>query len=530
MQTPPSRSVRADNPILLIHPPVVKPCEPPSGIARLAGALRAHGVPCAVIDAALEGMYDLLDRVTPPDDTWSRRAHRHLAHHLQALRTPAAYLQPDQYRRAVADIGRLLAVAGDAARFRIAAADYRDARLSPVRSADLFHSACEPQDNPYFDYFRERLLPRVRDLQPRVIGISINYLSQALCAFALIGMLKRDCPACRIIIGGGLITSWMQWPGWAERFSGLVDRMVAGPGETALLQEAGLTGDRCAILPDYSDMAGLPYLSPGFILPFSASDGCWWRRCAFCPETAERRPFRPLPHRIVTAQLRRLTAETQPVLIHLLDNAVSPALLRALAAEPPGAPWYGFVRIAAPLDDPDFCRRLAAAGCVMLKIGLESGSQTVLDRLHKGVQLSMASRVLHNLRQAGIAAYVYLLFGTPAEGITAARKTLDFVVDHGDAIDFLNLAIFNLPLASPDAAGLRLSEFYEGDLALYRDFEHPDGWSRTAVRRFLEKTFKKHPGVQPILRRDPPLFTSNHAPFFTGTARSFFQSSTWLHP
>jgi hypothetical protein len=499
--------------VVLIHPPVVKPCEPPAGVARLAGALRSQGVRCTLIDANIEGLHHVLGRITPSDDTWSRRAYRHLASHLGALRARDIYRRPDPYRRAVADLGRLLALAGGRD-IRLGLADYRDARWAPVRSADLRAAAADPERNPFFTYYQERLLPRILEPDPSAVGISINYLSQALCAFALIGMLKRDCPHLKIIIGGGLVTSWMQRPGRIDPLADIVDRMVAGPGEGVLLEVVGLQYRHKHPLPDYGDLVDLPYMSPGFILPFSAADGCWWRRCAFCPERAERRPYRPLPHTIATAQLRRLTASNKPVLIHLLDNAVSPALLKALAVAPPGAPWYGFVRLAPPLDDPDFCRRLAAAGCAMLKIGLESGSQAVLDRLEKGVRLSLAARVLDNLRQAGIATYVYLLFGTPAEDEAAARETLAFVVDHGTAVDFLNLAIFNLPLGSPDAQGLALRDFYDGDLALYRDFRHPAAWDRTAVRRFVERTFKKHPAVQPIVRRDPPVFTSNHAPFF----------------
>ncbi|MFZ1984134.1 MAG: radical SAM protein, partial [Desulfatitalea sp.] len=392
--------------------------------------------------------------------------------------------------------------------------DYHDARLTPVSSADLHRAAREPQRNPFYDYYQNQLLPRILDANPTLVGLSINYLSQALCAFALIGTIRQAKPDLKIILGGGLITSWLRRPGWTDRFSDCVDHMVAGPGERILLQKMGLPSDPKIFMPDYGDLAANRYMSPGFILPFSASDGCWWRRCAFCPERAERRPFHPLPHTLATRQLRQLTDQTQPVLIHLLDNAVSPALLKALAADPPGAPWYGFVRIGAPLDDPAFCRQLAAAGCVMLKIGLESGSQTVLDRLEKGVQLNTASKVLRNLRQAGIAAYVYLLFGTPAEDEAAACATLDFVAEHSPTIGFLNIAIFNLPLGSPDAKELRLRNFYEGDLALYQDFKHPAGWNRSAVRRFVERTFKKHPAVQPIVRRDPPIFTSNHAAFF----------------
>ena len=56
--------------------------------------------------------------------------------------------------------------------------------------------------------------------------------------------------------------------------------------------------------------------------------------------------------------------------------------------------------------------------------------------------------------------------------------------------------------------------FYDGDLSLYTDFVHPKGWNRGLVRNFLDREFKRHPAVAAILRRDPPLFTSNHAPFF----------------
>jgi hypothetical protein len=85
---------------------------------------------------------------------------------------------------------------------------------------------------------------------------------------------------------------------------------------------------------------------------------------------------------------------------------------------------------------------------------------------------------------------------------------------HHDSIDFLNLAIFNLPVTGAEGDLLPSRRFYAGDLRLYADFEHPEGWHRAKVRQFLDKEFKKHPAIQPIIRRDPPIFTSNHATFF----------------
>jgi hypothetical protein len=129
----------------------------------------------------------------------------------------------------------------------------------------------------------------------------------------------------------------------------------------------------------------------------------------------------------------------------------------------------------------------------MLKVGLESGAKTALDAEQKGIDLALASRVLQNLKQAGIATYVYLLFGTPSESLTEARATLDFTVRHHEAINFLNLTIFNLSICSQQAQQLETNPLYVGDLSLYTGFRHPKGWDRGVVRQFPAKEFKRHP-------------------------------------
>ena len=138
----------------------------------------------------------------------------------------------------------------------------------------------------------------------------------------------------------------------------------------------------------------------------------------------------------------------------------------------------------------------------------------MLDSLEKGITLELAARAMASLKRAGVATYVYLLFGTPQETPEAARRTLEYVAIHRDSIDFLNLAIFNLPVNCREAETIETRRFSEGDLSLYTDFVHPHGWSRKEVRIFLEREFRKHPAVRPILRALPRFFTSNHAPFF----------------
>jgi len=539
--------------LLLLHPPVSKPCEPPAGIARLAGAMQEYGVPCEIIDANVEGLRFLLAMATGRDsacrwakescfsadganipvamnvcgpgksaeggDTWTKRAVRNLPRHVQELRAWPVYCRPDRYRRAVADINRVLKVSSPRPGIVVSLTDYQDRDLSPVDSRDLLAAAAQPERNPFFSYFRELLVPRIRRRRPRVIGISVNYFSQALGAFAMIGTIRAFCPPVRIVLGGGLITSWRRQARWRNPFGTIVDDLVAGPGEAFLLslfheEHDGKISPAPVSCPDYRSVSWSSYLAPGPILPYSASSGCYWRRCRFCPETAEQNPYLSRPPEQILADLARLKNETKPVLIHFLDNAMSPALLKALALNPVGVPWYGFVRITAHLADVEFCRRLRDGGCIMLKMGLESGDQEVLDRLGKGIDLATAARALRNLKAAGIATYVYLLFGTPAEDLAAARRTLAYVEANAAGIDFLNIALFNMPAFAAAASGLATRPFSAGDLSLYEDFAHPRGWNRREVRRFIDGEVKRSPGIAAILSRTPPAFTSNHAPLF----------------
>ncbi|MBI5633878.1 MAG: radical SAM protein [Nitrospirae bacterium] len=479
--------------------------------------LNRYGVEHSLLDANLGGLLYLLGLPLPSgrsDNAWTKRSFRNCGQNIAALRDPRLYRQLDRYKRAVKDIGKVLTEVSPSD-ISVSLADYAHRGLSPVKSMDLLAAADKPGANPFYPYFSARLRELFDRRKPAMVGISLNYLSQALSAFSMIGFIRREFPGLKIVMGGGLVTSWMRNLHWKNPFSGLVDHFIAGPGEYQLLALLGKNSKEETLpVPDYQSLPCDEYLSPGFILPYSASSGCYWNRCDFCPEEAEQNSYIPIPPKQVIGDLKELAARTNPSLIHLLDNAVSPALLEALCTERPAAPWYGFARVSSQLTDPAFCAALKKSGCAMLKLGIESGDQGVLDALDKGIRVETASDVLKNLQKAGIATYVYLLFGTPVETEASARKTLEFTAEHSDCINYLNLAIFNMPICGKASAALSSRTFSEGDLSLYTDFVHPQGWDRKKVRLFLDREFKRHPAVSAIMKKEVPVFTSNHAPFF----------------
>lgn len=508
--------------MLLIHPPVAKSCEPPAGIAKLSGALACHGIAHTVLDANIESILYVIDNTHSLEDkyrdTWTARSIRNISSNHRAMKNHSTYQNIDRYKRAVVDLNRAVEVWSNSGAVP-GITNYRHCHLSPLRSRDLLQSAEEPEKNPYYRYFAKRLSDLAEKSASSFAGFSLNYLSQAFCTFAMIGFLKKRFPDLSIVLGGGLVTSWMKNPAWQSPFAGLVDHLVSGPGEEKLLSILGVNAiEENHVVPAYDPLPLDDYLAPGRILPFSAASGCYWRQCSFCPEKAENSRYAPLPVETAVHSLSTLIRRSRPSLVHILDNAINPSMLKRLAGSGPGIPrgvsWYGFARIDRLLTDIDFCIELKKSGCVMLKLGLESGDQEVLDRMRKGIDIETASMVLQTLKKAGIAAYVYLIFGTPAESRDAARRTLNFVVRHHREIHFLNIAMFNMPVCGPETSQYETRSFYEGDLSLYTDFIHPDGWNRKEVRIFIENEFKKEKAVSQILKNDPPLFTSSHAPFF----------------
>ncbi|NNK58254.1 MAG: radical SAM protein [Desulfofustis sp.] len=499
--------------MLFINPPVATPSEPPAGIARLAGSLREHGRACGVLDLNLPCLLAQFEHEIEADDRWSKRANKDRQRNITQLRVPELYRSFDRYQRVVSDLGRVLNLAGRKSGCKITLANYEDPTKTPLRSADLLASAEQFETNHFHARFSPLLEEALVTHQPEYVGLSFSYLSQALTGFAVAGFIRHHFPEIKIVAGGGLITTWMSNPAWTNPFQGLFDLCLAGYGEDQLLELFGSESRSGLGRLSYNDFSLADYLTPGVVLPYAASYGCYWQKCQFCPDFAEGSCYEAIPAKKVIIEIDQLIQTHKPVLVHLLDNAISPALLRHLADYRLGMPWYGFARFEKDLEDFDYCIALRRSGCVMLKLGLESGSARVLEQLDKGIDLEGASRILNNLQRAGIGAYVYLLFGTPAETESEALLTLEFVRTHWQAITFLNLAIFNMPVCSPEAADLD-NRFSDGDLSLYCDFVHPRGWGRKAVRGFLQKRFRKDPLVQNIERRSPGVFGSNHAPFF----------------
>lgn len=67
------------------------------------------------------------------------------------------------------------------------------------------------------------------------------------------------------------------------------------------------------------------------------------------------------------------------------------------------------------------------AGCHMLKFGVETGSQELLDNYKKGTTIEQAVETFRNAREIGIDTHAHIIFGGPGETLDTIENTVDFV-------------------------------------------------------------------------------------------------------
>lgn len=76
--------------------------------------------------------------------------------------------------------------------------------------------------------------------------------------------------------------------------------------------------------------------------------------------------------------------------------------------------------------DPELLQAMADAGCWMISWGIESGSQDILRRAHKGINLAKVEQALRWSQDAGIMNWGYFIIGLPGETEDTIRETIAF--------------------------------------------------------------------------------------------------------
>lgn len=464
--------------LLLLVPPHCESSMPLLGAQQLAGYAQSIGLEILVIDLNARFRRRLFSAVGSPPvapgeggDLWAA------LRRLMIAWTPAEYWATITTCRA-----RLLAAGasttGITPEWDGAASPYI---WNSFPDQERFLVARQADDS--WEWMYSDLWSIIDDFRPTVIGISITFESQLLESLSLLREIRQRHSELACVVGGGLIRACISSGADVNGpLRDAADLVFIGDGElflsglrcdglASLYGRADATGGHSRVLsarqlmpaygtgytacPAFGENLGTDYFCPTVALPYRLTSQCYWHQCAFC---ADHHYLGELASPSIDTHLdcvellsRRYGAKA----LCLLDSAIPPFMLHSFASglRRRGIPvvWSTNMRCEEAILEKDFLATIFAAGCRFLRFGVESGSQNVLDRMHKGIRVETASRILQRCRDLGILTHTYMMVGFPGETAVDRELTHAFIMAPETHPDYFSISPFILYARAPIA-------------------------------------------------------------------------------
>jgi hypothetical protein len=175
------------------------------------------------------------------------------------------------------------------------------------------------------------------------------------------------------------------------------------------------------------------------ILPFRLKHGCIWGKCRFCSlAKGWNAGYKERSAERVIQEMGELVDKYNPTMFVCRDNSLNGWNLTEFCTyfENFKKPWAGMAR--ANLTDKEI-EALHRAGCRLIYFGIESGSDRTLKEINKGISSRQMSDFIKALHHNNIMPAPSFFVGTPGETEDDIQKTIQFIMDHKDYIDALNL-------------------------------------------------------------------------------------------
>jgi len=138
------------------------------------------------------------------------------------------------------------------------------------------------------------------------------------------------------------------------------------------------------------------------------------------------------------------------------------------------------VRTRINILDEEMLFRLKKVGCIRIKVGVESGTQEILNRMNKQLSLGEITRSFKLIKKSGISSYASFMIGYPGETMEQISETFSYIMK-----------------LEPDYAQVMVTKLAPAT-KLYRDALDKGVLTRDYWREFA---------LNPVLGVNPPLAT-----------------------
>lgn len=172
-----------------------------------------------------------------------------------------------------------------------------------------------------------------------------------------------------------------------------------------------------------------------------------------------------------------------------------------------GLRWSALSRVDTV--DPALLATMAASGCIEVKYGMESGSESLLRAMRKNTTRAKIRAAVHATADAGIAAKAFIIHGFPGENEQTTDETISLLTELAPGIARVSLFRF-VPLPGtqvyeqPEQYGIRgthLQPGWDGDWSAFHIHHNDRRWwgtdsewaqvesSYRRLRDFIEETW-----------------------------------------
>jgi len=213
-------------------------------------------------------------------------------------------------------------------------------------------------------------------------------------------------------------------------------------------------------------------------LSIIATRGCPYG-CSWCQKSVFGRSFRPRSPQSVADEMALIKLEYQPDQIRIVDDVmgIDREWVRswhdALLEKDAVIPFECLSRV--DLMDEEMARLLKDVDCRRIHFGAESGSQTVLDAMNKGITVEQIDKAAELCRRLGIETYFYMMVGYPGETWADLKRSVH-LLRRTRPDEFSTTIAYPLP-GTPFYEEVRERLTFAGE-------DTPD-WTHTAENRML---------------------------------------------
>jgi hypothetical protein len=301
----------------------------------------------------------------------------------------------------------------------------------------------------FYKLLEKYFLNLLEQENPGVLGLTV-YKATLPAAMFVFRLAKKKNRNIKTIMGGGIFADTMGVDSpnldfFLEKTKDYIDKIMIGKGEIFLLKE--LRGElpesqrvftmkdigvdvpghslSHAIFPDLSDfdLRHYPYIAA------SASSGCPFQ-CKFCNSPIYYGKYREKEPKQVVEEMVKLYDRYRCQQFFMTDALLNP-IISELAKEfiNTNISLYfdGYFRVDKAAGDIDNTWTWRQGGFYRARLGIESGSQRILNLMNKGITLRQTKDTLSSLAYAGIKTTAYVVIGYPGETEEDFRRTLDLL-------------------------------------------------------------------------------------------------------